>query len=80
MAPTLSRGSFLVEAGEHGGQALGQHRAADAGGLWRVQADSLRKHLDHAATPARLYEVVTADVRRAARIVETGLQVLPAAG
>jgi AcrR family transcriptional regulator len=48
-------------------------------GLWRVQADSLRKHLDHPATPARLHELVTADVRRAARIVETGLQVLPAA-
>ena len=48
-------------------------------GLWRVQADSLRKHLDHAATPARLHELVTADVRRAARIVETGLQVLPVA-
>ena len=48
-------------------------------GLWRVQGDSLRKHLDHAATPARLHELVTADVRRAARIVETGLQVLPAA-
>src|SRR5580693_7132535 len=30
MAPTLSRGRFLVEAGEQGGQALGQHRAADA--------------------------------------------------
>jgi hypothetical protein len=26
-----------------------------------------------------LHELVTADVRRAARIVETGLQVLPAA-
>jgi hypothetical protein len=49
-------------------------------GLWRVQADSLRKHLDRAATPDRLRELVTADVRRAARIVETGLQVLPAAG
>jgi AcrR family transcriptional regulator len=48
-------------------------------GLWRVQGDSLRKHLDHAATPAGLHELVTADVRRAARIVETGLQVLPAA-
>jgi AcrR family transcriptional regulator len=48
-------------------------------GLWRVQADSLRKHLDHAATPARLHELVTADVRRAARIVEAGLRVLPAA-
>jgi AcrR family transcriptional regulator len=49
-------------------------------GLWRVQADSLRKHLDHAATPDRLHELVTADVRRAARIVETGLRSLPGAG
>ena len=47
-------------------------------GLWRVQADSLRKHLDRAATPARLQELVTADVRRAARIVETGLRSWPA--
>ena len=43
-------------------------------GLWRVQADSLRRHLDHAATPARLHELVTADVRRAARLLDTGLR------
>ena len=48
-------------------------------GLWRVQGDSLRKHLDRAVTPERLHELVTADVRRAARIVETGLRSLPAA-
>lgn len=43
-------------------------------GLWRVQADSLRKHLDHAPTPARLHELVTADVRRAARLLDDGLR------
>jgi AcrR family transcriptional regulator len=43
-------------------------------GLWRVQADSLRRHLDRAATPALLHERVTADVRRAARLIDTGLR------
>ena len=42
-------------------------------GLWRVQADSLRRHLDHGATPAQLHELVTADVRRAAWLLDTGL-------
>jgi AcrR family transcriptional regulator len=46
-------------------------------GLWRVQADSLRKHLDQAPTAARLHELVTADVRRAARLIETGLRAFP---
>jgi AcrR family transcriptional regulator len=40
-------------------------------GLWRVQAESLRKHLD--APPDRLRDLVTADVRRAARLLDTGL-------
>ena len=43
-------------------------------GLWRVQADSLRKHLDSAPTSARLHELVTADVRRAAHLIEVGLR------
>jgi hypothetical protein len=42
-------------------------------GLWRVQADSLRKHLDGAGTPERLHELVMADVGRAARIVASGV-------
>jgi AcrR family transcriptional regulator len=41
--------------------------------LRAYQADSLRRHLDRAATPALLHEQVTADVRRAARLIETGL-------
>ena len=43
-------------------------------GLWRVQADSLRRHLGRGATPAQLHEVVTADVRRAAWLLDTGLR------
>jgi AcrR family transcriptional regulator len=47
-------------------------------GLWRIQADSLRRHLDHSPTPARLHELVTADVRRAARLIDAGLRAFPA--
>jgi AcrR family transcriptional regulator len=43
-------------------------------GLWPVQGNSLRRHLDFAATPARLRDLVTADVRRAARLIDTGLR------
>jgi MftR C-terminal domain len=39
-------------------------------GLWHVQANSLRTHLDGARAPARVRDVVTADVRRAARLLE----------
>src|SRR5580693_313000 len=49
-------------------------------GLWRVQADSLRKHLDQAPTAARLHELVTADVRRAAQLIDTGLRAFAAPG
>jgi AcrR family transcriptional regulator len=43
-------------------------------GLWRVQADSLRRHLDDAATSMLLHEQVTGDVRRAARLIDDGLR------
>jgi AcrR family transcriptional regulator len=49
-------------------------------GLWRVQAESLRKHLDDAPTPAQLHELVTADVRRAARLIDTGLSTFAVPG
>ena len=41
-------------------------------GLWHVQAESLRKHLD--APPTRLHELVTSDVGRAARRIDAGLR------
>src|ERR1700691_131114 len=40
-------------------------------GLWHVQGESLRKHLDSA--PERVHELVTADVGRAARLIQSGL-------
>jgi len=39
-------------------------------GLWHVQAASLRRHLDGDPRPARIYEAVAADVRRAALLIE----------
>ena len=42
-------------------------------GLWHVQANSLRKHLDGARAPAQVHDLVTSDVRRAARLLDTGL-------
>src|ERR1700685_187330 len=47
-------------------------------GLWHVQAESLRKHLDGA--PGRVDELVTADGRRAARLIENGLASFAAGG
>jgi len=40
-------------------------------GLWHVQAESLRKHLS--GPPGQIHELVTADVRRAARLIDRGL-------
>ncbi len=50
-------------------------------GLWHVHAESLRKHLGDETTevpsPARLHAQVTADVARAARLLQDGLSTLP---
>ena len=43
-------------------------------GLWHVQAESLRRHLAGPAAPAELHDLVTCDVRRAARLIDTGLR------
>ena len=40
----------------------------------RGLADSLREQLDGTCTPAQIHELVTADVRRAARLIDTGLR------
>ncbi len=42
-------------------------------GLWRIQFQSLSKYLDGTLTPAQLRQAVTADVHRAAQLIETGL-------
>ena len=48
-------------------------------GLWRIQFQSLSRHLDGARTPAQVRQAVTADVQRAARLIETGLNSLAGA-
>ncbi|MFJ6836120.1 TetR family transcriptional regulator [Streptomyces sp. NPDC091209] len=42
-------------------------------GLWSIQFQSLRKHLDGARSPEQVHKAVTADVRRAATLIDTGL-------
>ena len=46
-------------------------------GLWHVQAASLRRHLAGSRTPAQVHDAVAADVRRAARLIEPGLNSFP---
>ncbi|MBB5873552.1 AcrR family transcriptional regulator [Allocatelliglobosispora scoriae] len=42
-------------------------------GLWQIQAASLRKHLDGTQPTDRIRDAVTADVRRAADLIQAGL-------
>ncbi len=49
-------------------------------GLWRVQFQSLAKYLDGVRTPAQVHQAVIADVRRAARLIDTGLSSFGAFG
>jgi hypothetical protein len=42
--------------------------------LRRIQFQSLTKYLDGARTPGQVHQAVTADVRRAARLIDTGLR------
>ncbi|MFF4507495.1 TetR/AcrR family transcriptional regulator [Streptomyces sp. NPDC001401] len=41
--------------------------------LWPIQFQALRKHLDRVQAPEQLHDMVSADVRRAARLIDTGL-------
>ncbi len=42
-------------------------------GLWHIQSQGLRKYLDGTRTPAQVHQAVTANVHRAARLIDTGL-------
>jgi AcrR family transcriptional regulator len=55
-----------------------QIAAAALLGLWRIQYQALLKYLDGTRTPVQVHQAVTADVRRAARLVGTGLNSFPA--
>lgn len=47
-------------------------------GLWRIQFQALSRYLDGTRTPAQVHQAVTADVRRAAQLINTGLNSLTA--
>jgi AcrR family transcriptional regulator len=55
-----------------------QIAAAALLGLWRIQYQALPKYLDGTRSPAQVRQAVTADVRRAAELVATGLSSYPA--
>jgi AcrR family transcriptional regulator len=46
-------------------------------GLWRIQFQALSKYLDGTRTPAQVHQAVTAEVRRAAHLIDAGLRSLP---
>jgi AcrR family transcriptional regulator len=48
-------------------------------GLWRIQFRGLRRYLDGARTPAQVHQAMTADVHRAAQLIDTGLSSFAAA-
>ncbi len=77
-AASAAAGILAVRAGMTADDPEPQIAARALLGLWRVQADSVRRHLDRAATPALLHERVTADVQRAARLIDTGLRTFAA--
>jgi len=43
-------------------------------GLWPIQFQSLARHLDGTRTPRQVHDAVTADVRRAAELLDAGLR------
>lgn len=49
-------------------------------GLWPIQFRSLGKHLKSVRTPEQVHKAVTADVRRAAKLIEAGLASFKALG
>jgi AcrR family transcriptional regulator len=46
-------------------------------GLWRIQFRSLSKYLDGTRTPAQVHQFVSAEVKRAAQLIDTALRSLP---
>jgi AcrR family transcriptional regulator len=45
-------------------------------GLWRVQRLAMRRYLDGTRSPAKAHQAISADVQRAAQLINTGLNSL----
>jgi AcrR family transcriptional regulator len=46
-------------------------------GLWRIQFRALSKYLDGTRTPVQVHQAVTAEVNRAAQLIDAGLRSFP---
>ena len=75
----VAAGVLATRAGMNGEDPEPQIAAAALLGLWRIQYQALSKHLNGNRSPAQVHQAVTADVRRAAGLVATGLNSFPAA-
>jgi AcrR family transcriptional regulator len=69
---TVAAETLAERAGQPADDPEPQIAAAALLGLWRVQFQSLRRHLADARRPADIVKKVTTDVNRAARLLETG--------
>jgi hypothetical protein len=75
---TMTAEILTMRAGGRGGGDAEALAAAHALlGLWSVQYASLRRHLETASTPEALATAVSADVRRAAAVIEHGISDWP---
>ncbi|AGL17369.1 TetR family transcriptional regulator [Actinoplanes sp. N902-109] len=70
---TVAAQLLAERIGSHPDDPEPQIAAAALLGLWRVQFQSLRRHLATTSDPGELHDEVTADVHRAARLIENGL-------
>ncbi len=66
-------GTLAARAGLTSGDPEPQIAAHALLGLWRVQADSLHRHLAQDHPPELICEAVIADLHRAARLLENGV-------
>jgi AcrR family transcriptional regulator len=74
----VAAGVLASRSGLTAGDPEPQIAAAALLGLWRIQYQALPRYLDGTRTPGQVHQAVTADVRRAARLVAAGLSSFPA--
>ena len=70
---TVAAEALAARTGRAADDPLCQIAATALLGLWRVQSTALNRSLDGERTPDQVRRAVTADVRSAARLIETGL-------
>jgi AcrR family transcriptional regulator len=74
---TVAAEALAARAGLDSGDPEPRIAATALLGLWAVQFQSLRRQLGTAQTPERIHQTVTAEVGRAARLLDAGLDAWP---